>query len=426
MKKTNAIHDLGVNTAKLRNEKGYTQEQLVEKIGDEKISVSTISRLERGLSGSVKKLNLICEALECEIGDLLSSDWVLKDCDGQGGMPFNVPNSIIDARSTFIIKTIKPLSLNKTFMEIPIDAKLMVRQYKKKGITDKRAQIDFWETVLNSGVLAAPCDALEIKITSDAPQHDNKFTLHPFMQMTDDLIWEETVCESRFGAVDKWVGTRIDLGCTINTAGTLKIYFKDATERKEFQIQTLVDEWKKKLAEAKTFIRDNPDGFTFLVCSGSVHDGALDFSQYATGALPIQLINAWTEEDAKKKYLKINETQRMYDFYLYDFEDEFAGYVLWGDIYEITTSLKNGENIKKTADRILKYLFPENKVYSIDMEEGYRLKESIKNNYSNDKLFELFGIEDFLSFWLCCEMNNVEARLSVDQEELQNYVFSVL
>ena len=69
---------LGEHIRFMRKSKNLTQEQLVERIGDDKMSLSTIKRLESG-NGSfdLVKLSRICEALECDLNDLLMDEDVV-------------------------------------------------------------------------------------------------------------------------------------------------------------------------------------------------------------------------------------------------------------------------------------------------------------------------------------------------------------
>lgn len=61
---------IGERLKKARIEKGYTQEQLAEKID---ISVAFLSRVERGNSKiNLNRLNQICDLLDISEGDVLS------------------------------------------------------------------------------------------------------------------------------------------------------------------------------------------------------------------------------------------------------------------------------------------------------------------------------------------------------------------
>lgn len=65
-------YQIGEQIAKLRQKKGLTQEQLIELIGEDKVSLSTLKRIESGMGGfSLKRIIPICDALECEIGELI-------------------------------------------------------------------------------------------------------------------------------------------------------------------------------------------------------------------------------------------------------------------------------------------------------------------------------------------------------------------
>lgn len=61
---------IGERLKKARIEKGYTQEQLAEKID---VSVAFLSRVERGNSKvNLNRLNQLCDLLEISEGDILT------------------------------------------------------------------------------------------------------------------------------------------------------------------------------------------------------------------------------------------------------------------------------------------------------------------------------------------------------------------
>ncbi len=69
---------LGERIRIIRKRKNLTQEELVDIIGDDKMSLSTIKRLESGKgSFDLIKLSRICEALECDLNDLLMDEDVV-------------------------------------------------------------------------------------------------------------------------------------------------------------------------------------------------------------------------------------------------------------------------------------------------------------------------------------------------------------
>lgn len=67
--------DCGKRIAKRRHELNMTQEQLVERVGEENISLSTLKRIESGNGNiDVERLSQICEALDCRLQDVLSEN----------------------------------------------------------------------------------------------------------------------------------------------------------------------------------------------------------------------------------------------------------------------------------------------------------------------------------------------------------------
>ena len=68
---------VGNNIRSLRKLKNVTQEQLVELIGEENLSLSTLKRIESGNGGfNIRRLGLICEALDCELVDLFDREQI--------------------------------------------------------------------------------------------------------------------------------------------------------------------------------------------------------------------------------------------------------------------------------------------------------------------------------------------------------------
>lgn len=68
---------IGSNIRGLRKLKNITQEQLIELIGDENLSLSTLKRIESGNSGfRVDRLGLICKAMNCDLADLFDEEQV--------------------------------------------------------------------------------------------------------------------------------------------------------------------------------------------------------------------------------------------------------------------------------------------------------------------------------------------------------------
>ena len=65
----------GNRIAEKRREKGLTQEELIERVGDEYISASTLKRIESG-QGHIDMIRIIriCKALDCKLQDLLGED----------------------------------------------------------------------------------------------------------------------------------------------------------------------------------------------------------------------------------------------------------------------------------------------------------------------------------------------------------------
>ncbi len=64
--------EIGSRIAALRRAKDMTQEQLIERIGDDILSLSTLKRIETGRGHlSLRNIAVICAALNCRIQDLI-------------------------------------------------------------------------------------------------------------------------------------------------------------------------------------------------------------------------------------------------------------------------------------------------------------------------------------------------------------------
>ena len=67
--------EIGAFIADRRREMGLTQEALIEKIGDDKLSISTLRRIESGQgSMNVIRLATICQALGCKLQEAIIED----------------------------------------------------------------------------------------------------------------------------------------------------------------------------------------------------------------------------------------------------------------------------------------------------------------------------------------------------------------
>lgn len=67
--------EIGSLIAKRRKEKGLTQEALIEIIGDDQLSISTLRRIESGQGNmNLFRLATICQALDCKIQDVIYED----------------------------------------------------------------------------------------------------------------------------------------------------------------------------------------------------------------------------------------------------------------------------------------------------------------------------------------------------------------
>ncbi len=85
---------LGENIRRIRETKGWTQEQLAEKA---ELDISYLGQIERGLrtSPGLKIVQKLANALEVELGYLLDSQCKDKQLDGTGNID-NIPEWLAD------------------------------------------------------------------------------------------------------------------------------------------------------------------------------------------------------------------------------------------------------------------------------------------------------------------------------------------
>ena len=73
---------VGIQIRKFRNLRGLTMEQLVEAIGDQNISVSTLQRLEKGQTRlNTELLKAVAGVLDLELYDLIGREDLSFDVD---------------------------------------------------------------------------------------------------------------------------------------------------------------------------------------------------------------------------------------------------------------------------------------------------------------------------------------------------------
>lgn len=79
--------NVGHRIARKRREKGLTQEELIERVGDEGISLSTLKRIESGKNRfDMARIQTLCLAMDCALQDVISEDEDYLDIEQHGEM----------------------------------------------------------------------------------------------------------------------------------------------------------------------------------------------------------------------------------------------------------------------------------------------------------------------------------------------------
>ena len=395
---------IGMEFLKERKRQGLTQEEVAEKIH---ITKQTISKLETG------KRNPTINTLEDYIVGLTGKSPTITI--------YSKENPFEGSYTSFEIENVKPLSEEEARLIITDDTKCGYLSFHR-GCRDINALITFWKVVLKSGALNSPCFGLDVKIKILDQSQPNERCIKEFvdcihMGRISTEISTEVNGETIF--VD---GNLISATLFYSKTGTVRLIFSNEyDEKKNGSIQNMIIEEEDKIAEAKQFIADNPEGFTFLC-----FDWPLDHIEYDESPLDITLIKAWTAEDAKEKYILARKKERINYFYIVNFVTAFAESVLSGSIDNDIDTCKNAENILKVVDELCEELFPKNESFSINSEEERRAIGFIKNKYTNDELYDIFGQEAFEHFWLIWEKSEVCARFTKDQARLVEYVYTLM
>ena len=402
MKETKPIHE---RLKEERVRQGMTQTELAKKHGT---SRENISRIERGINSQTIK------DFEAYVVSLTGKPPKISIFS-------KTQNPFKQSYAYFEITSVVPLT--KEHIQIEgynrSDAKLELNKTAK----DINARIDFWEIVVDSGALAEPCNGLEIHLKTDKKQVDNR-TFRAFVDsVSSGLFVTETTTDERFNVETEWSRTSLVRSVHIDTqSGIVEIIFGDNYSNViESYIKKIIANEKNRLNEAKEFINENPNGFSF-VC----YKWPLDLNEYNEDPLRIKIIEAWSADDAKQQYLMLDKNQRLYNFYYYDLENKFAESVLYDDYLYDKNPLKNSEEIRIVAEKTIEGLISETESYAIGSVEEKRILESVKKRNTKDELLELLGMDGLETFWLEYSKADISAHMLEDQAQIAEYVYSAL
>ena len=121
----------------------------------------------------------------------------------------------------------------------------------------------------------------------------------------------------------------------------------------------------------------------------------------------------------------MEKDERLSDFFYNEFVEQFALYVINGDIWAFLEETGN-KAIKNIAEDITHELFQDTGEIIIDSETENKITETIMGKFKDEELFDVFGYEDFERFWVSCVWDEVCAQLTSDQTSLMPYVMAAL
>ena len=396
---------IGKELRKERIKRGLTQTALATKLnmpreqisisenGRRNLTLNTLEYISRGLTGKVPRFVF-----------------------------FNKDNELINVKTALLeIKEIKPIIEGQEISE-SFDLSLTISQFMESmTIFDVKARVDFWEAVLRSGILnGSSCHGLEMIISPRTDSESVSFFISSIFGSSFENI---AVSDERINAVYEIGKFHLIDSCRYNkTTGAAEIIFNaKCVGTIESDIRKAISEDRQKIEEAKNFIAANPDGFAY-VC----YDRPLYYDKYDDEPLlGAVLVHAWSADTAKRKYLLMEKDERLSDFFYNEFVEQFALYVINGDIWAFLEETGN-KAIKNIAEDITHELFQDTGEIIIDSETENKITETIMGKFKDEELFDVFGYEDFERFWVSCVWDEVCAQLTSDQTSLMPYVMAAL
>ena len=394
-----------------------TQEQLASILSIDKRSVA---KMEGGeYKSTIETIKKYAEPLGKEPVVILTD--IIEDKDYPVGRSYTsyVIENIIPIKN---METVNP-SVRNTSADFQDFEKsffdLACRPIKARDIT---ALIDFWKLILKSGALDTPCDGIQLSIRVEEKAKE-PVAVDSFLEsVVSGLFIEETTYDDIFNAAIGCSLKTLVATCSINQeSGHVSIIFHNSLQQdKKIKtiIKSLVDREKEKLREAERYYAHNPDGFHYIC-----YDLPFEYDDVNDYMDSFEIVRAWTLEEAKKKYLAINQEERLYKFYEYDFVNSFFDSILCGDKFE---NLVNAKIISELADSLYEIVVSRTGNSSLEGDDLGKIKDEIISDYTKEELFNVFGINDFNKYWLERAMLDVGSQLPQSEADMMEYVYSVI
>lgn len=400
-----------------RKQKGMTQEQLASILNVDKRSVSKVERGE--YSSTLETIRKYSEPLGKEPVIYLTD--IIEDKDypiGRSYTSYIIENIIPIER----LETVEPHVRNNSEDLRESANSLLDQPFTLRKARDIAALIDFWNLILASEALDTPCCGIQLTIRTEEKTQEQA-TIESFLDnVLSRLFIEEITKDDIFGA---------EIGCSHvvlvdnywieQESGPVSIIFYDSIQndkRIKTIVKRLVDREKEKLRKAESYFARNPDGFHFMC-----YDLPFEYDDVNDEMDSFEIVKAWTPEEAKKKYLEINQEDRLYQFYDEDFVNDFAEMTIYGETFE---NLVNAKKINEIADALYEKIECRTEDRFLEEDDFCKIKEKIISNYSKEELFNAFGIDDFKAYWLERAIIDVGAQIPKSEADMMEYVYSVL
>lgn len=372
-----------------RNLKGYSQEALEKQSN---IDRSDISKYE---NDKVNPTVYTLEQLAQGLGMTLKMEFV---------EPSLVKIFRNSTGYTIRLSEIEPC--NRSDIKIPktLDIWEIINQIvEPKKIPSHILCVWIWERILQSGVFESTPEAISITIASDDDEAifdctESIMCLREYINEDDELYGKPMKCgfKNIIESVNIQTSTK---QITINLAERL---------HNEERIRKALDEEKEKIAKAKKYFDEHPDGFEYLVyrIADSEPDNMLDVD------FEYDIVIAATKEEALRKYLERNKEDLMSEYYYYLFVEDFSDYLMYGFEQEDFCEIEALEDF-------ISQIIEEN--ITIDRVDE-KITSRIVNRLSPGELYRFIGKEHFEEMWFDYEKNRYEVSLSKRQYEILEYL----
>lgn len=398
-----------------RKQQGMTQEQLASILNIDKRSVA---KMEGGeYKSTIETIKKYTEPLGKEPVVILTD--IIEDKDYPVGRSY----------TSYMIENITPIknieAVNPSVRNTSVGFQGFVKSFldmvfRPRKARDITALIDFWRLILLSGALDAPCAGIQLSIRVE--EKAKELAAVDFLDsVVSGLFIKEKTYDDIFNA---------EIGCSLKAlvetcsidqeSGNVSIIFHNSLQQdKKIKsiIKSLVDREKEKLRKAERYYAHNPDGFHYICYDLPFEYDANDYMD------SFEIVKAWTPEEAKKKYLAINQEERLFNFYENDFVNSFFDSALSGDKFE---NLVNAKKISEVAESLYENIECRTGNSSLERDDLGRIKDEIISDYTKEELFNVFGINDFKNYWLERAMLDVGSQLPQSEADMMEYVYSVI